>query len=56
MQAGAVVPAHVVRDGPAGCGPAETGPGINDTAVVDRDLVCITAGRGRPSREGITLA
>jgi hypothetical protein len=28
----------------------------SDTAVVDRDLVCITTGRGRSSREGITLA
>ena len=27
-----------------------------DTAVVDRDLVCITADHGLPWREGITLA
>ena len=34
----------------------ESGYALTFTAVVNRDPVCITAGRGRPSREGITLA
>jgi hypothetical protein len=32
------------------------GSSLSITAVVDRDLVCMTTGRGRSSREGIMLA